>query len=308
MKYILFFTHLWVSLFFTACGGEISSPPDTSKASDENISNLVLLDIHSVELNKTQSTKAQLLVTGTFSDETTTDLTSQATWNSSDISIATVDENGTVNALKTGTVTISAEKDDIVDTATITINDVDSIDDKLPPAIESIVETPIQIEDVVLSDEIQALLDVHNKAREDVGVTGKLTWSDKITLDAQSYADEMAQSGAWEHDSKNHGGYINGDYGENLYASTAKPTFAIAVQAWVDEKQFYTYGAVGDENTCVLGAQCGHYTQVIWEDTTEVGCAINQYKTGEYKDWYIVVCKYQTPGNYLNEKPYAIIP
>ncbi len=76
----------------------------------------------------------------------------------------------------------------------------------------------------------------------------------------------------------------------------------------MDEKQFYTYGNVGDESTCVTGEQCGHYTQVIWEDTTEVGCAASQYKTGQYKDWYIVVCKYQTPGNYLNEKPYDIIP
>ncbi len=236
-------------------------------------------------------------------------MTSQVTWNSSDISVATVDENGTVNALKTGTVTISVEKDDIVDTTTITINDVDQKDDKLTPTIESTVEdtTPIQ-EEVVLTDEIQTLLDVHNDARVEVGVSKELTWNDSIANDAQSYADEMANSGAWEHDSKNKEGYVNGSYGENLYASTAIPTFAIATEAWVDEKQFYTYANVGDESTCVAGEQCGHYTQVIWEDTTEVGCAASQYKTGQYKDWYIVVCKYQTPGNYLNEKPYDIIP
>lgn len=269
MKYILVTTYLWIGLFFSACGGDISSLTNTSQFSQKRSSNLILLDINSVGLGKSEGSKAKLTVTGTFSDETTTDMTSQVSWNSSDTNIATVDENGSLNVLKTGTVTISVEKDDIVDTTTITINDIDPIDDKLTPVIESIDEDIVSsLTDVVLTDEMQTLLDVHNDAREEVGVYNKLAWSEAIAVDAQNYADTMANSGAWEHDPKNHGGYVNGSYGENLYTSTAKPTYAIATQAWVDEKQFYIYGNAGDESTCVSDEQCGHYTQVIWENTS----------------------------------------
>jgi pathogenesis-related protein 1 len=150
----------------------------------------------------------------------------------------------------------------------------------------------------------QSLLDAHNKAREDVGVMSKYTWSDTISRDAQRYADEMALSGVWEHDAKNHTGYANGPYGEKLVISKFKPTYSFATKALVDEKEFYHYGKIGDEDTCDTGKVCGHYTQVVWERSREVGCAVSRYVTGQHKDWYIIVCKYQEPGNYLNETPY----
>lgn len=162
-------------------------------------------------------------------------------------------------------------------------------------------------EDVNMTDEKQMIVDMHNNARADVGVTHQLVWSDLIANDAQSYADTLAQSGAFEHDPKNHGGYVNGLYGENLYASTApldKNQLAVAVKAWIDEKAYYHYGKVGDANTCDAGEQCGHYTQVIWENSSKVGCATSIYQKGDFKDGYVFVCKYQTPGNYIGETPY----
>jgi pathogenesis-related protein 1 len=162
-------------------------------------------------------------------------------------------------------------------------------------------------EDINMTDEIRTILEMHNKTRAEVGVTKELVWSDLIAKDAQSYADTLAASGAFEHDPKNHAGYENGQYGENLYASTAtlnKSEIAKGVQAWIDEKAFYHYGRVGDETTCDTGEQCGHYTQIIWENSSKVGCATSVYKVGSFKDGYILVCKYQTPGNYIGETPY----
>jgi len=154
----------------------------------------------------------------------------------------------------------------------------------------------------------QALLNVHNKARADVGISDTLTWSDSVAIDAQSYADTLAQSGAWEHDPKNYSGYTNGPYGENLYTSYNStghiPTLAEATESWIDEKNFYHYGVIGDTATCDAGKICGHYTQVIWKNTTEVGCAISRYQRGFYKDWYLIVCKYKTPGNFRGQTPY----
>jgi len=177
-------------------------------------------------------------------------------------------------------------------------NDVKQFVDNTKELINN--ETPSVVniqEDVNMSDEIRTILDMHNKARADVGVTQELTWSNLIAQDAQSYADTLAQSGAFEHDPKNHEGYANGIYGENLYASTAdltKEELAKGLQAWIDEKAYYHYGKIGDATTCDVGEECGHYTQVIWENTSKVGCATSIYKNGAFKGGYVLVCKYQT--------------
>ena len=160
-------------------------------------------------------------------------------------------------------------------------------------------------DNIAIDEQIDSMLTLHNEARSAVGVTKDLIWSDRIALDAQAYADTLAKSGLFEHDPKNHTGYDNGAYGENLYAAyPSKPSLATAAKAWIDEKQYYTYGKIGDSSTCEEGQQCGHYTQVVWSNTSEVGCAISQYRAGNYKGGYVIVCKYQTPGNYIGETPY----
>ena len=50
----------------------------------------------------------QFAASGTYSDETTQDITTQVTWNSSDISVATVNSSGLATAVAAGTATITA--------------------------------------------------------------------------------------------------------------------------------------------------------------------------------------------------------
>jgi len=159
-------------------------------------------------------------------------------------------------------------------------------------------------ENLSLTQDIKDMLAVHNEARKEVGIEKGYVWSDKIAKDAQSYANEIAKSGVWGHDPNNHV-YENGPYGENLYASTKRPTFKKAAQSWVDEKEYYHYGRVNVDDTCDVGKQCGHYTQIIWEESSYVGCGMSQYETGSKKGWYVIVCKYKTPGNYVGEYPYS---
>ncbi len=165
--------------------------------------------------------------------------------------------------------------------------------------------------DYNLSKDIEDMLTLHNQARVQVGVTKKLKWSDTIAADAKKYANELAREGKWEHDNqRNHNdGYGHGDYGENLYTASFDATFADATKAWIEEKKYYTYGVIGDSGTCQSGKDCGHYTQVIWKDTSVVGCAKSSYQkdvsgTMIKKGWSVIVCKYQLPGNVIGEKPY----
>ena len=147
----------------------------------------------------------------------------------------------------------------------------------------------------------------HNEIRAAVGVYNKLVWDDKIAIDAQTYADKIALSGVWGHDPDNDKSKLyDEDYGENLYTCTAYDDNLLtkASKVWAAEKPYYTYGPIGDASTCVRGQMCGHYTQQVWANTSRMGCGVNIYKRGDKKGWYIIVCKYATPGNYYTEYPY----
>ncbi len=151
--------------------------------------------------------------------------------------------------------------------------------------------------------DIESMLTLQNSARHDVGISSEydLKWSDALTIAAQKYADILAESGEFRHDPSNR----EKEYGENLYASSSsKTTFTQATQAWIAEKSNYNGDKIsGDWSEC-SGGDCGHYTQIVWKNTTKIGCAISRYKVGDKKGWYVVVCKYQTPGNIIGLYPY----
>jgi pathogenesis-related protein 1 len=143
-------------------------------------------------------------------------------------------------------------------------------------------------------DEIQTLIRLHNKARADVGV-GPFVWSAKLAAYAQKWADHLAAIGCrMEH--RPSSGAWRRIYGENLFMGTAG-YYGVgdAVDSWVSEKKDYRGGALTSSNW--HGA--GHYTQIVWRGSKELGCA----KT-VCKGMVIVVCNYDPPGNVLGEKPY----
>ena len=92
--------------------------------------------------------------------------------------------------------------------------------------------------------------------------------------------------------------------GENIFASTGSPTVQGIVNSWMSEDVDYTYAT----NSCRLGEQCGHYTQIVWRSTTSVGCAIQECHSGSpfvsSSHWYLAVCDYAPPGNLVGSKPY----
>ncbi len=131
-----------------------------------------------------------------------------------------------------------------------------------------------------------AFLAAHNAARERVG-TKPLKWSPKLVTVAQQWADHLLYTGAFVHSH-------NPNFGENLYdIRGGHATPAHVMQAFTGEARDYNYAA----NVCT--GVCGHYTQVVWNDTTDVGCAVA--RGGDREVW---VCEYSPPGNWVGKRPY----
>lgn len=149
---------------------------------------------------------------------------------------------------------------------------------------------------------VRRILKGHNDAREEVGVA-PLVWSEEVAESARRWARQLATEhpGQLLHSPRSD---RNG-YGENLsmgYAfgtSGTVMTPEYAVQLWTDEKEDYDY----DSNSCASGAICGHYTQVVWENSTEVGCATARY-TYNGRRYQVWVCQYNPAGNYIGQRPY----
>jgi len=136
--------------------------------------------------------------------------------------------------------------------------------------------------------EIASILERHNFWRADVGV-GELTYSQDLAKEANKWAIALKkQQCAFKHSRTS--------FGENLFKGTVGYyTVADAVDSWAGEKQDYNY----EGNKCAKDKVCGHYTQIVWQNTTEVGCAKNICDGSV--TW---VCNYNPPGNYVGQKPY----
>jgi len=70
------------------------------------------------------------------------------------------------------------------------------------------------------------------------------------------------------------------------------------VDAWGAELADYS-PATG---SCAPHRQCGHYTQIVWADTTKVGCGIHTCPGLTYGS--SVVCNYAPGGNIGGQRPY----
>ncbi|MBV6647658.1 MAG: pathogenesis-related family 1 protein [Cyclobacteriaceae bacterium] len=140
---------------------------------------------------------------------------------------------------------------------------------------------------IASQEEIKILIERHNYWRAEVGV-GPITWSEEMAVEANKWALELKKNCGFYHS--------KGKYGENLWKGTtgAYPT-SYVVDAWGSEKADYKYKS----NKCKTGKMCGHYTQIVWKNTTKVGCA--KIECDGMTTW---VCEYDPPGNWVGQKPY----
>ena len=130
------------------------------------------------------------------------------------------------------------------------------------------------------------ILAAHNAIRARVDIA-PLAWSRRLAARAQDWADHLLADNQFAH-------RPDSPYGENLFEIRgANATSAQVVQAWAGESRNYDYKS----NRC--RGMCGHYTQIIWRDTKEVGCATARRSGRE-----VWVCNYDPPGNWFGQRPY----
>ena len=141
----------------------------------------------------------------------------------------------------------------------------------------------------------QALLAVHNEWRAKHGVP-PLVFSPALAKEAQEWANTCGAPG---HAPRR----VNPNSGENLAAFnnldllTDKDGMAKrAKEGWYDEEKVYNYARPGFN---VRGGsqelQTGHFTQWVWEATSELGCAAKACPQSRYPGW--LVCRYFPGGN-----------
>ena len=155
------------------------------------------------------------------------------------------------------------------------------------------------------------ILDIHNRERAAVGVP-PVTWSDSLATGAQAWADYIVSLNLrWDlcgQDSSQCPFHVsaqqnpNGN-GENI-AWSSDPSVALLAESWVKEKSNYVPGSPIEPSFGLPDRVYGHYTAMVWSNTTQIGCGIAQ-QTINAHIWSILVCRYSPGGNWIGVVPYV---
>ena len=147
---------------------------------------------------------------------------------------------------------------------------------------------------MITDQEIQAIVAKHNKYRENEPYNCPPLKSDKIiNTFAQSRADAIANSGKFQH-------ACNLPYGENLWmSSNTKPSdISCCVDSWMSER--YSWDPA--KNNWIDGL--GHFSQCVWRNSTEIGCGKSIMTDSSGRNFLVIVCNYNPPGNMVGQFPY----
>ncbi|KAK3540811.1 hypothetical protein QTP86_001967 [Hemibagrus guttatus] len=142
----------------------------------------------------------------------------------------------------------------------------------------------------------EEIVNIHNTFRREVVPTAsnmlKMRWSDEVAASAQLWADTCAIAHG-PPSSRMLGTY---EMGENLFYSSNMLLWTDVVTAWHNEVVNYKF-----HTGSINGKSIGHYTQVVWFSSYEVGCGVA--KCGSV---YFYDCQYYRAGNYKGVPPYSL--
>ncbi|XP_063078318.1 cysteine-rich venom protein-like [Engraulis encrasicolus] len=146
----------------------------------------------------------------------------------------------------------------------------------------------------------QDIVNKHNELRRSVTPTAsnmlRMSWNSETAANALKWANSCAE----HHSTPDERQISTGACGENLFYSSAPLSWDAVLQAWFNEDANYQYGT-GPIGTATVG----HYTQLVWYRSIEVGCAVANCPHMGFK--YFYVCQYCPAGNvfYQGHNGYA---
>lgn len=134
----------------------------------------------------------------------------------------------------------------------------------------------------------------------------EMVWNEELAYVAQAWASQCPRG----HDQARNRRICSRDYqvGQNIYyywGFNEEPDWKQAVNQWYDEvadmpKEF------ASSFQLLKTKKIGHYTQVVWADTSEIGCGVVHYETEKNGKYYpeskTYVCNYGRAGN-VRERP-----
>ncbi|THD19984.1 Pathogenesis protein PRMS [Fasciola hepatica] len=137
----------------------------------------------------------------------------------------------------------------------------------------------------------ELLLFLHNTYREKVkncGVPGqpgaltmpRMQWHNELAAKAQKWSDQCKVGHDRLEDRK-----VNGFWwvGQNF---AGNPSVKRGFFSWFDEHNKYNF----TENSCE--SVCGHYTQVVWQESTYLGCGVTRCPKNKFPYGLAIVCNY----------------
>lgn len=143
----------------------------------------------------------------------------------------------------------------------------------------------------------QRFLNAHNEERAEVGVA-PLVWDHALAAGAKAYAVQLTSAGQLVHSPRTG----RKDIRENLLQSLPGQGPEQMIGVWRAEKRYFRPGLFPDVSSTGNWYDIGHYTQMIWETNTHVGCASH----GDARFTWLV-CHY-SPGGNKDGKPVGIRP
>ncbi|RSH93414.1 hypothetical protein EHS25_007770 [Saitozyma podzolica] len=130
-------------------------------------------------------------------------------------------------------------------------------------------------------------LSLHNAFRAHYGASA-VTWNDTLAV----YAYNAAKTCKY--------GHTGGPYGENIAAGVGGGyDVTKGFNSWANEASLYNYSSPGYSGTT------GHFTQLVWKATSQIGCAAvtcpdGSIFTGYGQNSLYLVCEYYVPGNWVD--------
>jgi len=161
-----------------------------------------------------------------------------------------------------------------------------------PPATPSPPPAPA-VSGPVTAAVAEELTAAHNFWRKQIKAP-PLTWSDELAKQAREWALTLLHKGSLEH-------RPDSSYGENIAWFAGERLKPIdVVDNWGNEIEYYDY----EKNVCLEDSECHHYTQIVWKDSREVGCASAWGEHPKYGIQEYWVCNYSPAGNMEGLRPY----